>query len=82
MKTEEILSQIIEAMQELKEDPTVPRNVRTKIEIAIIALQSTEELSLRIDKAMQELDEIANDPNTQPYTRTQIWNIVTLLASV
>ncbi|MFH1398923.1 MAG: UPF0147 family protein [Candidatus Woesearchaeota archaeon] len=82
MKQADLLQQVIEAMKELIEDLTVPRNVRTKIEAAAAALQSNQELSIRIDKAMQQLDEMANDPNTQPYTRAQIWNIVSMLESV
>ena len=80
--TEEQLKQIIEALTELSEDTTVPRNVRSKIESAIKVLNEDTELSLKIDKAIQHMDDISNDTNIQPYTRTQIWNVVSLLESV
>ena len=32
------------------------------------------------DKALQELDEISDDPNIPSFTRTQIWNIVSILS--
>ena len=73
------IKQIIEALTQLGEDTTVPRNVRSKIESAIKTLNEDTELSLKIDKAIQYLDDISNDTNIQPYTRTQIWNIVSLL---
>ncbi|MBU0461926.1 MAG: UPF0147 family protein, partial [Nanoarchaeota archaeon] len=38
-----------------------------------------EELSIRINKALSELDEISDDTNLQAYTRTQIWNIASML---
>ena len=74
---------IIHVMDELKDDSTVPRNVKTKLETSITMLKKDgDELRLRIDKVLQELDEVANDTNTQSYTRSQIWNIVSMLESI
>ncbi|MEM0231177.1 MAG: UPF0147 family protein [Candidatus Woesearchaeota archaeon] len=81
-KNEKKLSEIIEFMQELENDSTVPRNVKAKIANARQALLEQGELSLRIHKALNELDEIADDTNIQPYTRTQLWNIASLLESI
>jgi uncharacterized protein (UPF0147 family) len=39
-------------------------------------------MSLRVDKAQQELEEISADANLQPFTRTQLWNIVSLLETI
>ena len=75
--------EIIQFMDELKEDSTVPRNVKTKLEASIAVLKKDgDELRLRIDKVLEELDEVANDTNTQSYTRSQIWNIVSMLESI
>ena len=79
--TQEQLKQIIESLTEMSEDSTVPRNVRSKITDAIQALNEDTDLSLKVDKALQHLDDISNDTNIQPYTRTQIWNVVSLLES-
>jgi uncharacterized protein len=77
------VKQIIESLSELKDDVTIPRNVREKLGNAIAALShEDEEVSIRVDKALQEIDDVANDTNTQSYTRTQIWNIVSLLESL
>jgi uncharacterized protein (UPF0147 family) len=70
---------IIGLLEELKADISVPRNVKEKIESTISALKGKNEIKLRINKALHELDEVADDANLQPYTRTQIWNIVSLL---
>jgi len=78
MEEKEIKS-IIELLEELKTDVSVPRNVKEKIENTISALNEQNDIKLRINKALHELDEIADDTNLQPYTRTQIWNIVSLL---
>ena len=72
---------IIGQLQELKEDHTVPKNIKTKLQAMIDALKGDEELSLRVNKALNILDDISDDNNIQPYTRTQIWNIATRLES-
>ena len=66
-------------LSELKEDVTVPRNVRLKIEKIIEILKEKKEMQIKISKALNELEEIAGDVNLQSYTRTQIWGIVSIL---
>ncbi|MBW2971171.1 UPF0147 family protein [Candidatus Woesearchaeota archaeon] len=82
MSKQQQVDEIIEALQELEEDSTVPRNIRAKVAGTIQILQSKDELKLRIDKALQEMEEIASDNNMQSYTRAQIWNIVSMLESL
>ncbi|HLD48861.1 MAG TPA: UPF0147 family protein, partial [archaeon] len=36
-------------------------------------------MDVRINTAISLLEEISNDPNIPIYTRTQIWNIVSML---
>lgn len=71
---------IIDALSEVSDDNTVPKNVKAKIESAIKILgDESAELSVRVNKALNEFEEIADDANMQTYTRTQVWNIVSLL---
>ena len=73
------LGVVVTSLGEIKEDVSVPRNVRTKIESIIIVLKEDTELSIKINKTLNDLDEISNDVNLQAYTRTQIWNAISLL---
>ena len=73
---------VIETLAELGEDTTVPKNVRLKIQRIIKNLKGDIEISIKISKALNDLDEIANDVNLQPYTRTQIWNVVSVLEKI
>lgn len=73
---------VLEALTELEQDTAVPRNIKDRITKTIGTLQSDCEVSMKVDKALQELDEIADDINLQPYTRTQIWNIVSMLEKI
>jgi len=79
---EKELNKIIATLDELKEDITIPKNVKIKVQNIIKTLEENSELSIKANKALNELDEIANDTNVESYTRTQIWNIVSLLEKI
>lgn len=67
-----ILGQIIE-------DRTVPKNIRKAATDSKTTLESEDPDELKISTAIHLLDEITNDPNMPLYTRTQIWNVVSML---
>jgi len=76
------IKNIITALQDLKDDQTVPKNVRARLVQIIEILQSDLEPSIKVNKALDELDDIQSDANLQSFTRTQIWNIASLLETV
>ncbi len=74
-------------LDEVANDRTVPRNVRTAVLSAKADLANEKlDVELRVSSAIAVLDEVANDINLPPYSRTHVWNIVskleTLLARV
>lgn len=75
----EDLKEVSEMLGRIIEDRTVPRNIRNAAESAIDALNGDGARELKISTAVQTLDDIINDPNMPMYTRTQIWNIVSML---
>ncbi|MBI2108223.1 UPF0147 family protein [Candidatus Woesearchaeota archaeon] len=76
---EENLVKVALALRELMEDAAVPRNIKIKLEGITVCLGNGSEMSLKINKVLNELDEIVNDINLQSHTRTQIWGIVSIL---
>ena len=72
---------ISNALQELQNDITVPKNIKIKLEQINLTLNSSNELLIKVNKALDEFEDIVNDTNLKPYTRTQIWNIVSVLES-
>jgi len=78
---DERIQNILDALQELMSDTTVPRNIKSKVEevINILKQDDKEEYSMKINKALSALDEISDDTNLQAYTRTQLWNISSML---
>ena len=75
----ENVDEIIQSLAELLEDSTLPKNVRTKLQNAINHLKGDGDKSMSFSKAMHELEELAEDVNIEPFTRTQIINIVSML---
>ena len=69
-------------LSELKDDATVPKNVRLKIEKVMALLNDKTEMQIKVSKALNELEEIADDVNLQSYTRTQVWNIISVLEKI
>ncbi|MBW2976974.1 UPF0147 family protein [Candidatus Woesearchaeota archaeon] len=76
------LERVEATLSELKDDGTVPKNVRLKIEKILGLLNEKIERHIQVSKILNELEEIADDTNLQPYTRTQIWNIISELEKI
>lgn len=74
------IGQVVAILETITGDRTVPRNIRKAAEDSKAALTSSEKSEeLKISTAIHLLDEITNDPNMPLYTRTQIWNVVSML---
>jgi len=74
------MKDLIEELVAILEDDTIPKNVKLKIEGAIAALQEDAvEESIRANKALQQLDDLSDNPNIPSYVRTQLWNILSQL---
>ncbi len=82
MDSDEIMD-ILESLDEIKGDSTVPKNVKQKIDEIITTLKNESvDISIRVDKVQQELEDISSDSNLQAFTRTQLWNVVSLLETL
>lgn len=68
-----------EMLEQIVNDRTVPKNIRAAAEESKAALDGEGDIEVRISTAIGLLDDIINDPNMPMYTRTQIWNIVSML---
>ncbi len=75
------LKDAINLISDICGDSVTPKNIREKMSNVIKILEGDEEDSIKINKALNELDEIVNDSNMQQFTRTEIWNIVSFLES-
>jgi len=80
--SEEKIKEVIDALSELSTDLAVPKNIKNKINQMIEILKDDSDLSIRVNKVLNGLDEISDDTNMQAYTRIQILNIVSLLETI
>ncbi|MFH1328042.1 MAG: UPF0147 family protein [Candidatus Bathyarchaeota archaeon] len=80
---EQNAKQALEVLKVITEDTTTPRNIRRAAKDSMIALQdSAVTYGVRAANAISLLDDISQDPNMPAYTRTRIWNVVSLLERI
>ena len=72
----------LEFLSELEKDTTLPKNIQQKISQSINNLNSDEEAKIKASRVIQELIELCEDANIPSFTRTQLYNIVSLLEVV
>ena len=76
------IQQVIKELKELQTDPTVPKNVKNTVTEIINILNDEKDVSVSVHKALNELESISDDTNIEPYTRTQLWDVASLLEKV
>ena len=76
------MGNVVATLCELKEDITVPKNVRLKVEKVMKLLNEETEIDIKVSKALNELEEIADDVNLQSYTRAQVWSVISTLEKI
>jgi uncharacterized protein (UPF0147 family) len=79
LKLQESVGEISQVLNALKNDEGLPKNIKAKIDEIIIALADDTDLSAKVGKSLHTLDEISEDLNIQPFIRTQIWNVSSML---
>jgi len=79
---EESLQIAMDGLTQIESDDNLPKSVKIKVKSARDYLNNKDNvLNLRIDKSLEELESIVDDPNLPDYTRMQIWRVVSLLES-
>ena len=79
MLKNELLSEILVLMRELEQDTGISNITKEKIANSIETLNGDLDLSVRASKVIHEIEEVSQKNNIESYTRTQLWNIVSLL---
>ncbi|MFA6072741.1 MAG: UPF0147 family protein [Candidatus Woesearchaeota archaeon] len=78
------LKSALDILQEMQQDNSVSKNVRSKVSLIYKELESCpkEELSLKVNKILSELEELSSDMNLPMFVRTQIWSLTGILESL
>ena len=80
---DEKIKEIIETLLQIEGDFSIPKNIRFKIKNAIAVLkENNQSIGLKVNRSLQELDALDEEANIPAFTRTQIWNVVSVLESI
>ncbi len=77
------VKQIVEVLNQVVKDTSVPRNIRRGAEEARdLLLKDEEDIKNRASSALYILEEISNDRNLPLHARTVIWNVASELETL
>jgi uncharacterized protein (UPF0147 family) len=79
----ETLNELIELIVELTDDKSVPRNVKDKLNLVNnILTDNSRDKNISINEVKDILADISEDQNLQTFSRTQLWNISSMLEEI
>jgi uncharacterized protein (UPF0147 family) len=76
------IKEIVELIDAVAEDSSVPKNIRKALADAKARLQSDDEPVVKVSSAIYSLESVAEDVNMPPHARMQIWSIMSELESL
>ncbi len=80
---EKVPDSILDALDRIIQDDTVPRNIRRAAsEIKENLLHGKDSLAVRAATAISILEELSSDPNLPMHVRTLIWNVSSQLERI
>lgn len=81
--TEEVPEGVLEVLDRIMQDDTVPRNVRkVSGEIKEDLLHGENTLAVKASSAISILEDLSADPNIPMHVRTLIWNLSSQLERI
>lgn len=79
----EKVKQIVEVLNQIVKDTSVPRNIRRGAEEARdILLDESQDIKNRSSSALYILEELSNDRNLPMHARTTLWNVAGALETL
>jgi uncharacterized protein (UPF0147 family) len=80
---EKKLEQAISILNMIADDNTTPRNIRrTAKQAAEMLVDKKLSIAARAANAIAVLEDISQDPNMPMYSRTRIWNAISVLEGI
>lgn len=77
------LSQAIQVLTLIADDNTTPRNIRrTAKNASEMLVDESLSIAARAANAIAVLEDISQDPNMPMYSRTRIWNAISVLEGI
>ena len=79
---EKKVAEVVELIDTVAEDTSVPKNIRRALVEAKERLKGGDELSTRVSAAVYSIEAVSEDINMPMHARTQIWTILSALESI
>jgi hypothetical protein len=79
---EKRIAEIIELIDSVASDTSVPKNIRRALVEAKDRLKGADEASTRVSAAVYAIEAVSEDINMPMHARTQIWAILSALESI
>jgi len=76
------VANLIEYLTEFTEEDGMPRNVKLRIGDIIAILKEDIDLSIKVHKVSQILEELNEDSNIESHIRTELYGILPMLESL
>jgi len=76
------LKELLDLMQDVATDHSVPRNVRAVLEEAIQKVSAKKPKIEDFSTSVYMMDDISKDLNLPSHTRTDIWEIISKMESI
>lgn len=73
------LGEIVELIDGVIADSSVPKNIRRALTEAKDRLQSEDELTVKVSAAIYSIESVSEDVNMPAHARMQIWSIMSAL---
>lgn len=74
--------EVIELIDGVISDSSVPKNIRKALTEAKDRLLSEEELVVKVSAAIYAIEAVSEDVNMPPHARMQIWSVMSALESM
>ncbi len=76
------IKEVVDVLGEIINDDATNKNVKESLSKVIGILKQKEERLVKVHNALQELEDIAENKNMESFTRSAIFNIVSMLESL
>ncbi len=76
------VNEVIDMIESMIEDSSVPRNVKKALEEAKLSLKESKDINVAVMKAVYSIEKITDDQNIPSHVRMDLWNVISALESI
>ncbi len=78
----ETINQVVDLLKDIQQEEGIPKKVKEKLDELIASLNDNQDIQMKVNKCLSELDQLSEDVNLPAFVRTQIWNASSLLEKI